>query len=768
MSENEDEQNVENRPKLNISSSNQNIDKESLGKESQSAIEQINLDPYSNIVFSKPDKKYYTISQKIRKVNSAFRKRKQLSKADRVYSANISKWLKAILDNHIVGTEQIKKFLIDEDYSGFAGDYAGEHSKLLDTLIACRQDGERIILNNALFKRALHKYITGKKVKTKCLSNDYLNLLVNCNEILNSEGIDSSELDGSYLKAVKIVSDNTKLEAQTFKGYIQDYNPRFSAICSQALTKDEAANLLQNKNIEQKKFKYDGLEFKYFGNTNLCVASLSSMSSEEQLQIFNNMKFFYTDKGGFSLGEKMVAYNDIVFLDIALKPEDFCPTYWSSEEPISVRFLFDFELDYNALFERIVTDTSKSNKLIIPPNLCYWDTISQCFDFLAVLCITGDKLSPEIRKQLASWVDRFNALKPYIKKWKINQMLLQRICCDYISFFVNNSEIIRFQRLQERVTKFKDVYTTLCSETALFDSMKAFLSELEFAGMINNQLKIDWKVFTEKMIKVIGEFVDGDEIANTANNLKAIANTIFSYQPTDNFKEACFPILLPLGPFSGNDLQLDSIEMSVSENAKEKTKQKIKEELKSKQESQDFKTINKNIKTWITDYWKFYVDPKQTKFAPGFSIQRDVINPFFTEFITNQKHGSSTIYADKARDYLRSWNKRLKQKKTSGLPKLYLNKNAKDVEVEIFFDDVVSKWRESNPIKGNYSMDSTGSDDRATGRKRRRSDSRQEDSKDLEEIEEEEDDSESSESGKTQKKEAKKVGRKTKKKKAKV
>ena len=683
-------------------------------------------DPYGNIIFTKPEYKYYSLSENIRDYNKQFRKRKKLTRADKTISSNVSFWVSLIIENDIQGLENIKNFL-NEGYSEFDSN-PNVYGKIVDTIVNCRQEGERILFNNSLFKRPLHKYITGKKFNTKCLSNDYLNLLVNCDQLLIAQKLTAKEFEGCYLKSVKIVSDNTDFSATTYKGYIQDYSPKFSAICSQTLSKDSALALINKQDeIDQKKFKYDGIEFKYFGNTDLCVASLSTMDKKEMLSTFNNMKFFYSDKSGFASGEKVVSYNDLVFLDISLTPEDFCPSYWSSTDQIQVRLLYDFERDYNYLFNTLIKDTGKNKDIKLPDNLAYWDTLTQCFDFFAVLAITGVSLSTDIRKKLSEWVDRYNKLKPYIKKWKTNQMLFQRICIDYITFFLNNSDIIRFQKLNERVDKYRNILDTLLDEDAMFDAMKTFFSELPFLGLINNQLKLDLKAFSGKLYTVIKDFVTGNEMASTTTNIKAIANEIYSFQPTDNFENASLPILLASGPFANNNIKIDSISLKVDENKKAIVKKNIKKELKSKEQRESYAKQGQNLKTYLGDYWDWYVDPKKLTFDENFDWKRDIFDLFNRDYVLNKKRNGDR-YLQKASEYVINYGKRLAGSKPGKKPKLTINKKYQDDDIEDFFDTQAGAWLKQKDVKG-LPMDSQfDSTSKISGKKRsRESDSEDED-----------------------------------------
>jgi len=592
--------------------------------------------------------------------------------------------------------------------AGASGIKLEKLTNVVNAIINSRKDGQYIWFNENIFKRNLHKYVVGKPVKAKCLTNDYLNLLANCALILQSQGVNpQKELNKCYLKSVKVVSDNFVSSSKAFKGYIQDYDPHFSAICSQRYPRAEADAIISSMSENPQSYKlfnYNEVQYKYFGTTDFAVVAPVNSTANTIMTQFDRMKYFYSDKTGFTAGEKEVPFNnDLCYIDVKLTPDDFCPAYWASELPIDVKFFFDFEEDYNNLFATI-SQSAHNDRISLPQNLFYWDTITQGFDFLAVLAITGITLSMNTRKELAEWVDTYNTLKPYIKKWKINQLLLQRILMDFTNAISYKSEFIRYVHIYQKVQKYIEVYNILTGEKELYTEMVNFFRKLPCCQMINNQFNSNYANFAFSLDTTLYHLIAGSKADGVADELKVLYNNISTLLPGNNssdvagMEKALFPFIIAPAGIMGQGVKIDALALQTRDLLATRAQMQDKKKKKKKDKSINFATSLNDITDYITDYWKAYIKERGVELQDGFNLKRDVISPFF--MLMDAEDDAAQAIAEIAHDYQemkKKAKKKLAQEDGGEYEFQLVNKN-RDAILQSFLDYYINLYDKRNEV----------------------------------------------------------------------
>jgi len=593
---------------------------------------------------------------------------------------------KGIQDN----TEAIRTYLSKAITGNGKENRLEKASEIVRAIIQCREKGKRLILNNDLFKRKLQVHVLGSKLKTKCISNDYLYLLMTCSQILNTLNSSSELLSKCTLKSVKLTSANFRSNMDTIKGYIQDYDPRFSITCVKDTASETIASIIQN-NLNYGTFTYNDNDFKYYGNSNICIVALNEVNQEGIVKTFEDTKYFIGDNK-FNEGEKKVPLNDSVhFFDMNILPEDFCPSYWiSPSKEIEINFYYTLEYDYTSLFETL----DKKDNIKFPADLCYWDTITQFFDFIGVLALTSKNLIQQNKEFLASLVDEYFALKPYIRKWKENQLLLQRICHDFCSFFLSNSELIRFQRLYEKSSKYRKTYKSLINNTTLYQAMLALFKKIPCAEMINKQLNDNIYELGKRIRDLLGPFVKGKRSLNFGVDVRKLLSDIQALLPTatDNYT---FPFIIAEGSLNGSEIEVDVVQGLIS-NIEQKQNNE-KEKLAALEQS--FNISFNDMLSQTRDYIKAYIKEKTKDLKiPDYmdlTELRDRIILAAMDKVNNKDFYTElpkyvNEYAKDIKNF--TINKRTRNKYLENIIKTFLNQNIKNLGREYEIKDDEKKY----------------------------------------------------------------------------
>lgn len=595
-------------------------------------------------------------------------------------SSNIKKWVSSAVGSNVKDNyEAVKKFL--KDTKGITDDY---DAAIVTAIMKCKYDNKKIIFDTSLFNNKLKFYVAGASYQTKVVTNDQLYLAMLYNRIIEVSG-EADPFQTYYtINSVKITSDNFKEFSDRYTGYIQDYDPFFSCITVEGTDRAVVGEILENKTNEVD-FVYKNQNYKGWGTDNIALVAPVEMQQQDIFNAYDNMKYLRDKKGVLVLGVKRVKYTDnVVFFDKVIKPDNFCPAFWTTGTPIIINYLFELEMDYNDLFD-ILRELNKNNneQFNFTENLCYWDTLDDCMYFLGVFALTALELNKKPRDALADICAEYVRLKKQINKVRDNQMLLQRILQDFLNCFINDSEYIRFVNLYVKAEKCLNVK----KEGYDIDVLN-FLNKLPFIGMIKNQLKKNVLDLIDEVYNVLGNYINGTNPSQIEPEVRNLAKKITDCLPKSSLKDAAFPFIAAPGGLLGtafdDDKAVGVIERRVRQrNRKNKEKQAADDRLINR-----ISRVARNMKQ-ITG--NFLVDYARKKLAKTNKLNNENTFKEFKNLVLDQIKSDSEldeVVTTRAIQYSQNNNVIMPTR----------NKN-KDILDKFFDRFVLSKRRSQKPIK---------------------------------------------------------------------
>jgi hypothetical protein len=538
----------------------------------------------------------------------------------------IEEWYNKMAEKNLKTLKQIKDYFAEQKTKKNE-----RMSSIVSTILSCKQDGKHIEFNTNLFLKSLHHYILAEDVTSRCLTNDILNLCVTYNRVAALDDLDMELVQGSLLSQTQITSENFVQNTDAIKGYVQDYSRDFSCICANPDDFDIDKAITDKPNSGG--FVYNGIQYNYFGDPTYCIVYEEGTSNEQIRDKFVNAKFIRNQQNTLSIGQKQVSYNNkLYYINKDVNSETFCPSFLMFEKDIKMNYLFDFEIDYNDLYS-LIEDRVSKGKNAFPMNLCYWDTLNYCFEFLLVLSITSPNLNQDFKNQIGLWCRTYYNLRTYLSEWKENQLLLHRVVYDFMSAFLNNSEFNRFLNISKRINKYLTVLDTLKKHQS-YGQITGFLDMLPFCTFMKNQMKDDVFLLAKRINEVIKNYTEGTKSNSIADDIRDVARNIQNLLPKDDMKKAAFPFIIAGGALTGNEIRInDPNSDPILINSK---KNSIKINRKKKSEKKLIKTISTSvaetttaIDEFLTDYVKIAI--KDFKYKIDFDM-RDFINDFYRFF----------------------------------------------------------------------------------------------------------------------------------------
>ena len=524
--------------------------------------------------------------------------------------SSMQKWINALINRKIVNIDDIKAYFKDKSIE--ATDY---QTNVIKTILGIRQVGEKIQFDT-LSNVRLHNYVYVPSIPLRFLSNDFLFFSYLSKNFAKND-VDQTAvnefINRSYLSDVKIISNNFSTNKKIFTGFIQDYDPKYLALIEN-MDKDELKDII-NQKPNLKKFRIEGEDFISFGVEKAFFIVPEVLSNDDIFEKANNMKFFHSDKNVLKGGLRDLKQGEINYMDKDVFSETFCPSFIMFPEDITFSFLMNFEYDYNELYDLISTEqkSDKPDRIFLPSNLCYWDTMTQFFDFIGVLALTNTNLSEAQRQYLGDYYTEYFRRKTAITKWKKAQLSLQRIIQDFVNCFLNDSELARFINLYKKVVNYISERESL--KKKYFDT-RDFLAQIPFSDMIANQFKDDVMGIADEIKNILERYTSGTKDDNLADDIKKTLKRIYSYLPEDNIKNAAFPLIFPdggiLADVFSQDVTFDRVAIKVKEAKLKQEKSKIKEQKEMKQELDYLKNANEYIDKFLEAYLKKRVSRKDT------------------------------------------------------------------------------------------------------------------------------------------------------------
>lgn len=514
---------------------------------------------------------------------------------------NIRNWLSDINEKGLTELKDIKQYFADLNDKEIYGKTLAKYSGIISSIMNCKQfeDNHRIQFNSNLFLYKLNHYVLAPGITSKCVTNDILYMQMIAVSATANDEISQKLFKISSLGGAMVVSNNFNSQ-MSYKGYIQDYDADFSAICNRTVPLSIIQRIISEKPNDFF-FELSGDTYRCFGNENVYIICKEGTNDAEILQKYQNMKYIKNENNKLALGEKQIAYNEgLYYIDKNVVAENFCPAYITFDNDVTFKYLFYYEIDYNLLFEYL-------EKNPWPNNLCYWDTINYCFDFLFVFSLTSNK-SRKDKKDIQDWCLTYLRLKPYISRWKDNQLLFARIINDFMYGFLNDSSYSRFLHLEKRCVKYLAVLTKLRNE-GMFTEITNFFSSIPFATFIKNQLQDNVFSLAKDIKSVASAFVNGSKPLNIVEKVRAVAMKIMDILPKDDLSTACFPMIFAGGALVGdnikrNDPKSDPVLVQLARNYAIQTRSKKKQRGEIENIISENEKLDKKIDAFIEGYIK--------------------------------------------------------------------------------------------------------------------------------------------------------------------
>lgn len=538
----------------------------------------------------------------------------------------LEKVLNEIIRLKITDLNEIKE-KVAETIAG--KDRQGRISNIINTILQTKLDGEKIILRDGIFSKPLKVYMCYSSIPIRCLTNDHLFIRMLADKIMKAKEMDDRTYkfySSCSITSMTITSENFEYELPAMSGLIQDYDQSFSAICSEAFAESPAVNQIIQDKPERGVLTLYGEDYQYFGTSDLAVICSLKLTDDEIVNKVKNMKFFRTEKNKFKLGEKVIlAKKKLKYMYQSIGPENFCPAYWFSPVDVKCNFLFELEIDYNDLFD-FIYDGIK-DELMWPTNLCYWDTLNQCFDFLAVVALTHSDIPDEKRTRLTKYATDYHKNFSTLTKMKTIQLRIERAFHDFLDAFLNNSGYERFIFLAQKIDSLI-VEDEKVKKLDGYVEAVTFLNNLPFTSLINNQLKDNRISITLKELsKVLKNYIKGTNATNILGDIRQAASQIVSFLPNKTILDARFPFIVAGGPLFGelitfnnkdSDLIFQKIDARIAK--EDKAKKKKKKEIEEK--------VNQIVSSGNTlvDYFKKYYlsRPKNSNQIDSFDYEKVV------------------------------------------------------------------------------------------------------------------------------------------------
>lgn len=565
-------------------------------------IKQINSADINNSLAPKPKAE----KKKQQTYLSLNRKRKRKTE-----KSNIAKTISELIKSRVKTADEIQAYFAQN-----LKIVKNESINFYKTIVETKVLNGNIKISDTLTNKPLYSYIGTTGIKTRTISNDLLfcQLLFHNQRIKNFAQLEVYENSG-YIDKITFCSLPFVCNGEVKKGYYQDFSGEFSAIGMQIAT-EQARNRILGGEGNAVSFFCKGKEYISYGDENSCIVIPSTLvgSTEKIKQLYNEMKTFST-KSKITINEKISNVSSKVrFVSSSLNTESFCPAFLITPEQANYSVLFRIKYDYNKLLEEIKKSYNSKQQLIMPPNIFYWDTMSQLFDFIGVMGITCDFFDEKSRKQLLEIYDRYLTLKDVLELWKQNQMNYQRIIKDFFESFNNVINYDKLMVIRNRIKAYIEMRDMLIGDDS-YNDVKQFIkvcNDLNLCGCIVSQFLPTTMNIADEMLRILDN-LNNFSVATLVNDLRRLGLAIYNltYIPNKNNTYISFPFIVSPGNFLGNvtayqDLDKDPLAIIVEEIKNRKEKKENAKSLDAQQAIYLLKNIdeleNKVLMNTISSY----------------------------------------------------------------------------------------------------------------------------------------------------------------------
>jgi len=434
----------------------------------------------------------------------------------------------------------------------------------LETVMKARVVNGKFTVSDTFANTPITYKIVGSEFNTSYMTNDNLWIASKFREIFDGDSYFCLPFDNKfYIKSAQIVSSPFLFNGVSEKGFLQDNDPDFFSYniwTDKYNVLSEKSDELLKFNKDVQIFKYQGKTYSKVGNASKCIIVESSRVKDAKDLSQKQYKFSVDKIKKSGIGAKTIEVkNKPRYIDTKLKPDNFCPAYFSlGGYIVSAKMLFNIAFDYNSFYEMIITYAKNNNSVIKFPNdFFYWDNLPLMMDLFTSLSVTGKSFGlPENMVYFITKIcEKYFPIKTVLDLWGRLMLDIQKLCRDFFNCFNNKINFDTLVDMKKRVTDLIEDHKTLRDDESLIDVVAFFTETLKDWDLcIRNQMNHDNIKNLLKLIKSALKEIEDGKLQNLDKIEKAAAiiyNVSYSYKDDNT---VLFPIVLSPGAFFGNKL----------------------------------------------------------------------------------------------------------------------------------------------------------------------------------------------------------------------
>lgn len=483
------------------------------------------------------------------------RSKKPQSEIQRISNKVYGKNLQTVEEIKVFIGSEFKKF--DELTTNF-----------LHTIAEAKVINGKINFSDSLANHPITYRVKVKGGDRKWISNDYL-YLASIYRIGLPSNIGSLVLDGNTkIKSVTLISAPFLYEGDTTRGFIQDNNEDFFCFGVDKLPikdQESARNILTDFNKDVYNFTY--LNKPYVAKTaDICMLIINANDIANASNYMANQTVFdILSMKKRELKEKTLEIkNKPRFFSAKLVPDRFCPAYVYLNKFVEFNFLYEFEFDYNDLFQSIIKTVISKKTVDLPKDFIYWDNISNVMDLFSVLAVVGPvfNLPKEQALYFGSICDKYADIEFPIQVWHKKMLEIQKLAAEFFNSFNTKLNYDKIVDIRGKILKLNDDYKKMVADPS-YEDIKEFFNLNNYLGPFNvcckNQINSGkFQAFLDNFFGVLTkiEILDSKGLVD---EIEKLGNAIYfaSYSDDTAPDERFFPILLSPGAFYGDSISLD-------------------------------------------------------------------------------------------------------------------------------------------------------------------------------------------------------------------
>lgn len=478
--------------------------------------------------------------------------------ADKIYGKN----LQTVEEIKVFIGSEFKKF--DELTTTF-----------LHTIAKTKVVNGKISFSDSLANHPIIYRIKVKGSNRQWISNDYLYLAAIYRFGLDNK-IGSLDLGGNTkVKSVTVISAPFLYEGDTTKGFIQDNNEDFFCFGIDKLpAKDQEAMKADLLDFTKNTYSFTYLNKTYLAKsvdnpTNNCMIIINSNDSGNASNYMANQTTFdILSMKKRELKEKTLEIkNKPRFFSTKLVPDKFCPAYVYLNKLVEFNFFYEFEFDYNDLFQNIINSITTKGVINLPSDFVYWDNVSDVMDLFSVLAVVGPafKLPKEQAGYFGFICDKYADIEFPIQVWRKKMLEIQKLAVEFFNSFNSKLNYDKIVDIRGKILKLHDDYKKMVMDPSYKD-VSDFFNANNYLGPFNicckNQLNSDkFQAFLDNFFGVLTK-IEVLDSGGLVDEIEKLGNAIYfaSYSDDTAPNERFFPVLLSPAAFYGDSIRLNANE----------------------------------------------------------------------------------------------------------------------------------------------------------------------------------------------------------------